>query len=117
MTKRNVEASIQRALVAWLKEHYKHVMIQATLNEHSRTQMGMGCTVGIPDLLLFWRRGGVLNVLFLELKTKTGRLSDSQHSWKDAWLDSFLAAPNTHYAVAKGFGAAKEVVEKIITLR
>lgn len=115
MTRKSTEAAIQRALVAWLGDHYKYVMVQATLNENSRTHMGMGCTVGIPDLLLFWRCNGTLNVLFLELKTKTGRLSQSQTGWKSAWYDCFIVAPNSHYAVAHGFGAAKKVIEKIIT--
>lgn len=111
---KKVEAAIQRALIDWIGNNYRHVMVQATLNENSRNYMNMGCTVGIPDLLIFWRKNGVMQVMFLELKTKKGKLSKSQINWKDAWYDSLLKEKNTHYAVAYGFGQAKDILEKVM---
>jgi hypothetical protein len=111
---KKTESAIQRALVDWLTNNYRHVMVQATLNENSRNYMGMGCTVGIPDLIIFWRRFGVLQVLFLELKTKKGRLSNSQTGWKSAWYDSLLKEKNAHYAVAYGFSDAKNILEAVL---
>lgn len=113
-SRKKTESAIQRALVDWLASNYRHVMVQATLNENSRNYMSMGCTVGIPDLMLFWRRGGILQVMFLELKTKTGRLSKSQTGWKEAWFDALLKEKNAHYAVAYGFSDAKNILEAVL---
>lgn len=112
---RNVESSIQRAVVDWIKKTYPMVMIQATLNEHSRGAMSMGCTKGITDLLLFYTPSGQpMHVIFLELKTKAGRLSVSQTEWVRDWYNEKLKADNTHHAVAYGFSEAKAEISAIL---
>jgi hypothetical protein len=110
MTKK-VEASIQRALVEWISRNYPHVMVQATLNENSRHAIDMGCCVGIPDLLLFWRKNDIMHVIFLELKTKqkNSKMRDTQVEWYRNEYKK-LEGANTHYAVARGFSEAKKEV-------
>jgi hypothetical protein len=108
---KKVEAAIQRALVEWIGKTYPYVMVQATLNENSRHAIDMGCCVGIPDLLLFWRKGDTMHVLFLELKTKhkKSKVRDTQVEWyKNNYKK--LEGVNTHYAVAKGFSEAKKEI-------
>lgn len=105
---RRIEASIQRALVAWLRSTYQHVRIIATLNENNRHCMNMGCEEGAPDLVLLWEGSdGLEHILDLELKTKTGKRSDAQVTWEQ----NRHARSNTHYAVAYGFEQAKNICE------
>lgn len=107
----NVEAAIQRALVLWLRAEHPTVRFHSTLNENSHHQTDMGCDIGIPDMLLFERRGDVLHVLFLELKKKKGVLSKSQKDWATCYHLG-LEGSNTSYAVAYGFVAAKEIINQ-----
>lgn len=110
--KRRIEASIQRHLVKWLEEEFPHVRIVATLNENNRHCMDMGCQEGITDLLLFWEPNGdgIEHIFYLELKTKTGKLSDPQIEW----AEKRPIRSNTHYAVAYGFSQAKDICCKIM---
>jgi hypothetical protein len=109
-----VEATIQRALVRWIRENYPHVKIIAAQNENSRHHIEQGMDIGLPDLMLLWRENDVLQMFFLELKTKKGRLSASQKDWAADYALRF-AASNTQYAVAYGFAAAREAVQKGIS--
>ena len=105
----NIEAAIQRAGVDWVKKTHADVKIIATLNENSRHHIGMGCDVGITDLMLMKRVGGVLYVFFLELKKKKGVLSKSQKDWRIDYECRF-AGNNTRYDVAYGFDEMKEKI-------
>lgn len=105
-----VEASIQRHLVAWIRSEYPSIKVVATLNENSRTQIEMGCDVGITDLILLDRHDGVLFVFFLELKTKKGKLSQSQKDWQEDYINRYESA-NATYDVAYGFSQAKEKIK------
>lgn len=112
--KKNIEAAIQRALVIWIKETYPKVRVHATLNELARQHITMGCDVGIPDLLLFERRGKIMHAMFLELKKTKGKLSESQIDWHEHYC-SDLKSSNTNYAVVYGFLAAQEAITNWLT--
>lgn len=102
-----IEASIQRAVVAYTRDKHPDVMIQATLNENSRHAMDMGCSPGITDLILFIVRHKTLYVLFLELKKKKGKLSSSQITW----ADNRPLADNCSYAVGYGYHEAISIID------
>lgn len=110
---KRVEDSIQRNLVAWIKKEYPHVKVIGTLNEDSRTKVAMGVDVGLPDLMIMWSDDDVLQVYFLELKTKDGRLKKSQKDWAKDYHERF-ASSNTHYGVAYGFREAIKQIEGVL---
>jgi hypothetical protein len=89
-------------------------MIAASQNENSRHMVNMGMSLGEPDLRLYCRYDdGILHMLYLELKTKKGRLQPSQIEWNKEF-DEHYAAPNCHRAVAYGFAEAKEIITEWI---
>lgn len=83
------------------------IKIMAPQNEHSRHHVGLGMDVGTPDLHFSIRVDGTLYMFFLELKTKTGKLTKSQRDWARDYHENF-ASSNTHYAVAYGLKQACE---------
>lgn len=107
---RRIEDAIQRALVKWIREECPSIHIIATRNEDSRKFVGMGVDVGVTDLILMKKRDDILQVLFLEMKTKRGKLSESQKEWKTGKYDLLLNSNNTQYDVAYGFENAKEKI-------
>jgi hypothetical protein len=107
MTRLSIEAAIQRAVVAFIADSFPDVKVIAPMNENSRHSLPMGVDVGCPDLILLRRKDGQLFVYFLELKTKKGRLRDTQKDWAADYEKRFACA-NTYHAVAYGFSAAKQ---------
>lgn len=106
---KNVESAIQSALLNWIKQTYPATMVTATANERSyRETAQIGC-LGIPDLLLFYRSGPILFILFLELKKKKGKLLPSQKEWATDYHKRF-SSMNTVYEVAYGFSDAKALI-------
>ena len=103
--KRNIEKAIQRAVVDFVRKSYPQIIIHATSNEHSYDKHNDYC-VGIPDLLLFSPCG---KVLFLELKTLTGKLNKNQIAW-NKFFDKNFTASNYKRAVAYGFIQAQEII-------
>ena len=100
---KRIESSIQKHLIAWVKEKYPEIIITATANERSYKETAqIGC-LGITDLLLFSPCGAIL---FLELKTKIGKLNEK---W-NANFDEHFTAPNYKRAVAHGFIQAQEII-------
>ena len=73
------ESKIQTCLVRWLKE--KNVAHQISLEGAKRHPIEaarakrMGMAAGNPDITLFLNKG---KCVFIELKSKNGRLSDAQ---------------------------------------
>ena len=67
------------------KESELHRQIEADLKlrrwmfVHSRTDMATTTAKGVPDFLIFPGNG---KVLFVEVKTKTGKLSPEQRAWQ-----------------------------------
>lgn len=96
------ELAIQNHLILWVHDTYQNVIITATSNENQRKQV-IG-SVGIPDLILFHPNGAVL---FLELKTTTGKLSLEQKEWKE--LFDTLGFQHS-YDVAHGFHEAQKII-------
>lgn len=111
---KRTEASIQRNLVKWIKETYPNVKVIAAQNENSRHATEQGTDVGLPDLILMWRVDDILEVFFLELKTKKGRLQPSQKEWAADYAKRFISE-NTHYDVAYGFSEAKKKIAEVIS--
>ena len=109
-----MEASIQRAVVRWIRETYGHVKCVATLNENNRHCMDMGCDDGIVDLPIHWTPpGDVMHTLWLELKRCDGSLQENQKEWAADYQENY-AARNTYYATAYGFLHAQRIIACII---
>jgi len=85
------EADLQRDVVRFLRL----VLPDTAIIHHSANEVtgggeaarkrqailvGMGVYPGFPDLMVIWAG----RVLFLELKSPTGRLSEAQHAFADA---------------------------------
>lgn len=113
MVKR-VEAAIQRAVIAYIRKRFPHVKIAASQNENSRHAASQGMDIGEPDLRLLWRTGGVTHLLYLELKTKKGRLSPSQIAW-NADFDANYSSDNCTRAVAYGLDDACHQLKNLLT--
>jgi hypothetical protein len=96
------ELTIQNDLIYLVHNTYPQIIITATSNENQRKQR-IG-SVGIPDLILFHPSGAVL---FLELKTTTGRLSPEQKEWKELFdIHGFQHS----YNVAYGYNEAQKII-------
>jgi hypothetical protein len=96
------EQTIQNDLIYWVQQTYPNVIITATGNETQRKQR-IG-SIGIPDLILFHPNGAVL---FLELKTTKGKLSQAQKDWNAAFDGAGF--PHTR-AVAYGYSEAQKII-------
>lgn len=76
------ESILQRQCVKWFRLQYPHHLIYANANGGYRSKVeasimqGEGVTAGIPDLTAVI---GSL-VVWIEMKTNTGKLSDNQKS-------------------------------------
>jgi len=79
------ETNIKNEIKQWLKIHHWFVF---------PILQGMGAYKGISDLVAC--RNGI--VLFIEVKTLKGKLSEHQQIFRDN-----IHAKNCHYVVARGF--------------
>ena len=83
---RNVESSIQAAIVAWVRLVAPQCLIFACPNGGYRTKAEAaklkwtGTLAGVPDLILVDEHG---LIYFLEVKQVDGRLSDVQCEFRD----------------------------------
>lgn len=88
--RRNPEADIQRAVVARLRSVMPGAIVHHSANEiraggaaaarRQAIQTGMGVYAGFADLLIIAQG----RVMFLEVKSATGRLSQPQRAFRDA---------------------------------
>jgi hypothetical protein len=74
----------------------------------------MGLRAGCPDLIIEYPKG---RILYIELKTKTGRLSSAQNIWK---IQSQIY--ETPHYIVKGdidhcLNTVKEIIEKTVPRR
>jgi hypothetical protein len=105
-----IERAIQKALIHHLAKTTFRGKVSANFNEFAREHKSMGMDVGSPDLRLEMKRGDVTYILYLELKTKKGKLSKSQKAWNEDF-DANHASSNCTRAVAYGFTQAKEEID------
>lgn len=109
------EAAIQREFILWLKQPEVQQMLGGCIgvasnnNEHARHQLSMGVDVGSPDLLLRTRRLGVTYFLYIEMKTKSGKLKPSQVEWNSDF-DANYRSSTCKRAVAHSLLDAKRAV-------
>lgn len=123
MTKKHVESAIQRAFIKWIDQCFLPILaekrpdisdfsINAVRNEASSSAMSialdkkMGLRPGFPDLFVLFTIDNIRHVYFLEMKTKSGYLSNSQQ----VWFGKFKECNNSRAAVAKGFQAARDIM-------
>lgn len=111
-SKKNVEATIQRHLVKWLRKEYPTVEVRYNKIENKRNALEgymdklLGSAVaGTPDLTLFLDRQEFTYILELELKKKDGTLNDAQKLWHK----NFKETKNRKARVAYGFIEAQNV--------
>ena len=90
------------------------VKVSSSQNENSRYHSNMGMDVGQPDLVFMVRSDDVLHILFLELKTKKGKLRESQKLWNDDFDKNFLSK-NATRDVAYGFSEAQEKIKGFLS--
>jgi hypothetical protein len=72
--------------------------------ESSMKFKAMGMRTGVSDLLILTTKDNITNIMWLEMKTKTGKLSPEQKKW----LESRKASNEIAY-VAYGLQQAVEI--------
>ena len=87
------------------------VRVIAPMNEDSKHRAYMGMDAGCPDLIILIEGKGVM---FLELKTKKGKLSASQKKWNDEF-DAHYKSKHCTRAVAYGYDEAVEIINSALT--
>lgn len=84
----HVESRLQHEIVLWLQDH--GVFCHSVPNEGAgrggavRTMQltAMGLRPGVADLVVWWPRGRGVEIGYLEVKTRTGVLSERQKSFR-----------------------------------
>lgn len=107
----NIERAIQKAVIYWVKKNHPSLIITGTDNENNYKDVGSIGSLGITDLLLFHPKG---QILFCELKTKTGKLKPSQITFNEFFDTYFAPTQNYTRAVAQGYNAALEIISNWI---
>lgn len=80
---RHPEADSQQQVVATLRNYFPNVLFTASTQEYVKSpiqagrQKRMGYNRGTPDIQIFEPRG-IYHGLFVEMKSKTGEVSDQQ---------------------------------------
>lgn len=107
---RQTERQIQCDVVHFLRSHPQDILFCATVggvpcSRVSRGRMvASGYEKGIPDLIIYEPRGG-FHGLFIEFKSKTGRISPHQ----DQWLQR-LSARGYYTSVQRDQGSAIQLI-------
>lgn len=114
MGKAKEEWGIQKAIVSWYNQQYPdghqfHGLL--TCHQNGSVNYGkikgcvmkaMGVRAGIPDLVLYMPRGGY-HALFVEVKTKDGKVSKVQKDYHARLIDQ-------GYAVQSGQGTDHGII-------
>lgn len=105
------ESAIQSAVVKhWRMFGLPHTLVAAIPNEGAKGQAGL--TKGLPDLLVI---GGRVRIGFMELKTRTGRLSLEQKLFRSLCGFSTIPFVDTYgrdepIAILEGWGIVRPQV-------
>lgn len=86
------------------------IKIAANFNEHARNHGDTGMDKGSPDLRFERKINGTTQILYLELKTKKGKLSKPQIAWNKDFNENF-ASSNCKRAVAYGYSEAIKIID------
>lgn len=85
------------------------------MNENSHKHIDMGVDVGCPDLIIGIPYKGIFHLLFLELKTKKGKLRDTQKAWNERFDNNLIPkCSNISRAVAYGYDDAIKHIENFL---
>ena len=82
---KQTEAQFQKVVVRYIRLQYKELLVFAVRNEGKRSVKeqsiikSMGLTSGVSDLVVLGNNG---KVLFLELKSEKGKLTQNQKNFK-----------------------------------
>lgn len=114
---RNLESNIQQLCVAWFRLQYRDYasLLFAVPNGGARSRItaailkGEGVVPGVADLLLFVPSGSY-HALCIEMKTPTGRQSDSQKEWQ-----KLVEAQGYRYVVCRSFDDFKREIENYLS--
>lgn len=110
---RHVESNTQIACVRWFRYQYPHFarLLFAVPNGGARDRVtgaimkAEGVVAGVADLLLLVP-SGPYHGLAIEMKTRTGRQSDSQKEWEKA-----VTAENYQYVVCRSLDDFRNAVK------
>lgn len=101
------EANLQKRIVQFFKKYYDRYLIFSVPNEatHNNKNCPAGVLRGAPDLILALPN----NIIFLELKTEKGKLSDHQCIFKTKC--SVLNAP---YFIIRDFNDFQNILHNFL---
>ena len=110
---RHIESNLQMACVRWFRMQYRHYdrLLFAVPNGGARDRVtgailkAEGVVPGVADLLLLVP-SGPYHGLCIEMKTQTGRQSDSQKEWEKAVTSQGYA-----YSLVRSFADFKETID------
>lgn len=110
------EYDIQTRVAQYLDTEHPNVLwcasaggARTSMNEAKRLKAA-GYKKGFPDVFVYEPRGAFHGLAIELKKEKGGRVSQSQKEWKQA-----LEERGFHAAVAKGYDAAIDVLERYLT--
>lgn len=113
MSRKRIEAAIQKQLILWINQEHPLIRYKANKNEDAGSvvkaleNIRMGrAEAGYPDLTLEIDKFGWTWILELELKTKKGKLNDAQKDWHS----KFISTANRKAAIAYGYIEAQTAV-------
>lgn len=113
---KNIEHRLQVACVRWFRLQHKDILIFAIPNGGQRNVIvakklkDEGVLAGVADLFVMYANKYGYNGLFIEMKTKTGRQTESQKEF-----EQYCLTHNYRYEVCKSFEEFVKVCTDYIT--
>ena len=112
---RDVEHRLQVACVRWMRFQYPNVLIFAIPNGGQRNVIvakklkDEGVLAGVADLFVMYANKYGYNGLFIEMKTKTGRQTESQKEF-----EQYCLTHNYMYEVCRSFDEFRIIVSNYL---